>query len=141
MAKIYDATSSISQNSKKFGEIGTALRKMRWSSSMPSDIVRIVAAEIDDLEESMEGLNMDLGRARLKPLVDGLMGCQGQRTVVVRPEAVNMHLNVTVEMDAQELSRTMYRSIRGTYDGYFQLTPSARIRESAAGYPAWSLYT
>ena len=74
----------------------------------------------------MKDLEINLADIAMKPILDDILGAKGQRTFTIEPKGVNITVNFTVEMNAEQLATQIVKgNQKNKKDGFFQLTSAA----------------
>ena len=131
MEKVIGALSAHS----KFMQKGNKWRDLRVLSKgmersierkyTPANLVREIAKEAGELADAMEEIDIDLGKIELKPITKSLLGSETKNEFVVRPEQMNIKLNLKIAMGAKQLAKQIQEGNSDT-DGFFSVTPEAR---------------
>ena len=131
MEKVIGALSAHS----KFMQAGNKWRDLRVLSKgmeqsiarkyTPANLVREIAKEAGELADAMEEIDIDLGKIELKPITKSLLGSETKNEFVVRPEQMNIKLNLKIAMGAKQLAKQIQEGNSDT-DGFFTVTPEAR---------------
>lgn len=88
----------------------------------PSTIVAALVEETDKVVDSLNDLQIS---TRVKATnARHILGFEGTRTFKVKPEAVNVTVNLQVKMDAEELALSIAKGNKKS-QGFFQRTPVA----------------
>ena len=105
-------------------DLKTALGWMETGEYMPSMIIKKVIDEASEIAGLMSDIDADLGKIHLKPLLDGVLGYNGDRNFTVKAEGVNLTVRLQVAMDAEKLATSI---VKGTedLDGFFSTTEKA----------------
>jgi len=98
---------------------------LNGANSLPSDILTLIANEVDAVDDAYKDVHVKLGKKKIRPLIDGLMGWKGEKAIIIKPEAVHMTLQAQFTVDAEELAVSM---VKGNKDknGFFVRTSKAQ---------------
>ena len=91
----------------------------------PANLVREIAKEAGELADAMEEIDIYLGKIELRPITKSLLGSETKNEFVVRPEQMNIKLNLKIAMGAKQLAKQIVEGNSNT-DGFFTVTPEAR---------------
>jgi len=72
----------------------------------------------------MKALEIEMTDIALKPILDDVLGATGERKFTIEPKGVNITVNFSVEMNAEQLATQIYKgNKKNGNEGFFKLTP------------------
>jgi hypothetical protein len=87
----------------------------------PSSFIVDIQEEVKEIKKNWKGLNADLGKVEMKPLINSMLGSNGKYTVSIVPEAITLTVNMNVSMDSKDLAVSIAKGNEDT-GGFFQTT-------------------
>lgn len=98
---------------------------MKQSNSLPSMVIADIVTEAAAIAEVMDNLGTaDLGKIHLKPLMEGILGFEGDQKFTVEAKGVNLGVKMSIVIDSEKLAESI---VKGTVDkgGFFETTEEA----------------
>lgn len=119
-------------------ELKSALEDMDSNGTWPSMLITRIVTEAASLARIMTDMEADIGKVALKPLVDGILGYDGERTFTVAAEAVNLNVKLQIAVSAEQLATAIAKGNEDT-DGFFKTTEKAdkALLEGDRGIGKW----
>tara|TARA_B100001287_G_scaffold270160_1_gene268549 strand:- start:347 stop:1045 length:699 start_codon:yes stop_codon:yes gene_type:complete len=126
---------------KKAGDFGTYMWKengdvamrnlkktMNWmekNECLPSQVISSIVTEAAAIAEIMDKIGTaDLGDIHLKPMMEGILGFDGEQKFTVEAKGVNLGVKLNIVIDSEKLAESI---VKGTIDkdGFFETTDAA----------------
>ena len=121
---------------KRLNVMGKIMSEWNTTNTAPHQIARMLVDEAKAIALNMADMNIDLKKIHLKPIMDDIVGvgASGKKTFEIKPKAVNLTVNFSVEMNAEELASQIYKgNKKNKKEGYFVLTEEAKAAELEGG--------
>ena len=100
------------------------------ASTSPADIVRGIVKEATEIATAVGEMKINLDKLPLKVLSDGVLGNAGERKFTIEPKGVNIQVNFSVEMNAEQLATQIYKgNKKNGKEGFFTLHPNVNAAE------------
>lgn len=101
-----------------------SFESMKKGNYMPSMVIKMIVDEAAEIAGLMSDIDADLGKVHLKPLLDGVLGYNGDKNFTVKAEGVNLTVRLQVAMDAEKLATSIVKG-NEDLDGFFSTTEKA----------------
>lgn len=90
----------------------------------PSQLLTKITSEAADIAKTIGNLEADIGEVHLKPLMDGVLGYEGDQKFTIEAKGVNLGVSMSIVIDSEKLAESI---VKGTVDkgGFFETTEAA----------------
>ena len=108
-----------------FERLAQQMDYMSFNDCLPSQVIASIVTEAAAIAEVMDNLGTaDLGKIHLKPLVEGVLGYNGDQKFTVEAKGVNLGVKMSIVIDSEKLAESI---VKGTVDkgGFFETTEEA----------------
>jgi len=89
---------------------------------LPSQMINKIVDESVKIAKAMKRMKVDFGKADIRAMKEGILGFEGEHTVKIVPEAVNLQIKLQVAMDAEDIAIAIAKGTKTKYDGFFHTT-------------------
>ena len=102
-------------------ELKKSLDDMEKYEYLPSQVIPKITAEATKIGAAMSQMEADFGEVKIKPVLEAIMGYEGEHKIVISPEAVNLTVKMKVQIDAADLAVGIAKGNKDT-GGFFEVT-------------------
>jgi len=96
------------------------LDTLKLNDALPSQVIGQIAKETVAIARAMRRMKVNFGKVKLKEMSETVLGYGGDHTIMLAPEGVKLTVNLSVEMNAEDVAVGIAKGTMASWDGFFK---------------------